>query len=266
MKQYQDMLRFIMKNGIEQDDRTGTGTIGLPGYTMRFNLQKGLPVVTTKKIHLKSVIYELLFFISGETNIKSLQENGVKIWDSWGEDGELGPTYGHQWRKYGQKPFGTLSQGIDQINYVLELLRSNPNSRRMVVSAWNPVDLDYVALTWCHCLFQLTVWNGKLTCHVYQRSCDAFLGCPFNITSYALLTHMLAQQADLAVGELIWTGGHVHIYKNHLEQVEEQLSREPRPLPILNLHKAVNIDNYRYEDFKIVGYDPWSAIKAEVSV
>lgn len=267
MKQYLDLLEHILDKGVEQDDRTGTGTIGVAGHTLRFDLAAGFPLITTKKVHLKSVIYELIWMLKGDTNVKYLQDNGVTIWDEWSdEDGELGAVYGHQWRNFGGQPWGIYSNGVDQIANVIEQIKASPNSRRLVVSAWNPMDVDCVALHWCHCLFQFTVWNGKLTCHLFQRSCDSFLGLPFNIASYALLTHMIAQQCDLEVGEFIWTGGHTHIYKNHIDQVKEQLTREPKPLPRLELNKAKSIDDYVYEDFKVVGYESWPAIKAEVSV
>ena len=263
MRQYLDLLKHLIEYGADRPDRTGVGTRGIFGYQMRFDLADGLPVVTTKKIHLKSVIHELLWIINGDTNTKYLNDNGVHIWDEWqGENGDLGPIYGAQWRSWPDNEGGY----IDQIAKVIEEIRSNPYSRRLVVSAWNVADLDDMALAPCHCLFQFYVDAGKLSCRLDQRSCDAFLGLPFNITSYALLTHMIAQQCDLGVGELIWQGGDVHIYRNHFDQVNEQLTREPLELPTLKLEQAGSIDDYRFSDFHILDYNPWPAIKGEVAV
>lgn len=277
MKQYQDLLQELLSRGNLKGDRTGTGTISKFGHQMRFNLAEGLPVVTTKKIHLKSVIHELLWMLAGHTNVAYLRENGVTIWDEWADsDGDLGPVYGAQWRSWPEDAFGGK---IDQIHTVVNQIKRTPNSRRMLVSAWNVADLPdesvppncnvadgYMALAPCHCLFQFYVADGKLSCQLYQRSADVFLGLPFNIASYALLTHMVAQQCGLEVGEFIWTGGDTHLYQNHTDQARLLLSREPRPLPQLNLRKAASIFDYQYEDFEIVGYDPHPAIKAEVSV
>lgn len=267
MKQYQDLLRHILANGIQQEDRTGTGTLGVFGYQMRFNLADGFPLVTTKKVHFKSVVHELLWMLKGDTNIKYLQDNGVSIWDEWAdENGDLGAVYGHQWRNFGGQPFGVYSEGVDQIADVIELIKSKPHDRGMVVTAWNPSDVGKVALRWCHCLFQFKVLGGKLHCQLYQRSADTFLGVPFNIASYALLTHMVAQQCGLEVGEFIWTGGDVHLYLNHIEVAKEQLLRDPRPLPKLVLNHKPSIDGYLFEDVILTGYDPHPAIKAPVSV
>lgn len=276
MKQYQDLLKKILNEGNQKGDRTGTGTLSIFGHQMRFDLADGFPLVTTKKIHLKSVIHELLWMLSGDTNVKYLNDNGVTIWDEWAdEDGNLGPVYGAQWRSWPDSYGGY----IDQIEAVVSQIKNNPNSRRMVVSAWNVADLPdesvsprlnvlegYMALAPCHCLFQFYVFDGKLSCRLDQRSCDTFLGLPFNIASYALLTHMIAQQCDLDVGEFIWTGGDVHLYLNHIEQATLQLSRDCRTLPKLNLNKAGSLFDYAYEDFEIVGYDPHPAIKAPISV
>lgn len=264
MQAYHNLLRHILEHGTEKSDRTGTGTISVFGYQMRFNLQDGFPLVTTKKVHLKSVIYELLWFLKGDTNISYLKEHGVSIWDEWAdEQGNLGPVYGKQWRSW-TRPDGSA---IDQIAALTETLRKNPDSRRMVVSAWNVADLPEMALAPCHCLFQFYVVNGKLSCQLYQRSADVFLGVPFNIASYALLTLMLAQVTGLQAGEFIHTFGDAHIYSNHLEQVHLQLSREPRPLPQMILNPAVqDIFAFEYEDFTLAGYDPWPGIKAPVAV
>ena len=264
MKQYLDMMRHVRDNGFRKSDRTGTGTLSVFGYQMRFDLQAGFPLVTTKKLHLRSIIHELLWFLSGDTNIRYLHENGVTIWDEWAdENGDLGPVYGYQWRSW-PAPDG---RQIDQISQVLDQLRNNPDSRRHIVVAWNPACVDDMALPPCHALFQFYVADGRLSCQLYQRSADIFLGVPFNIASYALLTHMVAQQCDLEAGEFIWTGGDVHLYLNHLDQADEQLSREPRPLPRLKiLRKPESLFDYRFEDFRIEGYDPHPHIKAPVAV
>ena len=264
MQQYLDLLRHIRQNGVMKEDRTGTGTQSVFGYQMRFNLQDGFPLLTTKKVHLKSIIHELLWFISGDTNINYLRENGVTIWDEWAdEQGNLGPVYGHQWRSW-TCPNG---KAIDQLSGVINLIQQNPNSRRMLVTAWNPAEVDQMALPPCHCLFQFYVANGKLSCQLYQRSADVFLGVPFNIASYALLTMMIAQVCGLEPGEFIHTTGDTHIYRNHFEQVELQLSREPRKLPTMHINPEVkSIFDFKYEDFTLEGYDPWPAIKAPVAV
>ncbi len=264
MKQYQDLLRHILKNGVEKTDRTGTGTISIFGYQMRFNLKEGFPLVTTKKLHLKSIIYELLWFLSGDTNIKYLKENGVSIWDEWADsNGNLGPVYGYQWRSWP----GRNGEKIDQITKLIDQIKSKPDSRRHIVSAWNPADVDSMALPPCHTMFQFYVANGNLSCQLYQRSCDTFLGLPFNIASYALLVHMIADQCDLSVGEFVWTGGDVHIYSNHIEQVNLQLSREPFPLPFLQLNRRPNsIFEYQFEDFQITNYQSHPGIKAPIAV
>lgn len=264
MQAYHDLLRHILHSGVRKDDRTGTGTLSVFGYQMRFNLQEGFPLVTTKKVHLKSVIHELLWFLRGDTNIRYLHENGVTIWDEWADpDGELGPVYGKQWRSWQ----GADGRTIDQITEAVHLLKTNPDSRRIVVSAWNVADLPDMALAPCHCLFQFYVAKGRLSCQLYQRSADVFLGVPFNIASYALLTLMMAQVCDLQPGEFIHTFGDVHIYLNHLEQVQLQLSRTPRPLPTMRLNPAVrDLFAFRYEDFDLLHYDPWPAIKAPVAV
>lgn len=264
MKQYLDLIRHIKAHGNPKEDRTGTGTTSVFGYQMRFDLQKGFPLVTTKKLHLRSIIHELLWFLSGDTNIRYLKENGVRIWDEWAdENGDLGPVYGQQWRHW-RTPDGDT---IDQISQVLHTIRTNPDSRRMMVVAYNPADVDRMALPPCHSLFQFYVANGRLSCQLYQRSCDVFLGLPFNIASYALLTHMMAHQAGLEVGEFVWSGGDVHIYSNHNEQTDLQLTREPFPLPQLKIHrKPESLFDYRYEDFEIVGYEAHPHIKGEVAV
>ena len=264
MQQYLDLLRHIRENGVMKEDRTGTGTQSVFGYQMRFNLQDGFPLLTTKKVHLKSIIHELLWFISGDTNIGYLRENGVTIWDEWADEhGNLGPVYGHQWRSW-SCPNG---KAIDQLSEVINLIQHNPNSRRMLVTAWNPAEVDQMALPPCHCLFQFYVANGKLSCQLYQRSADVFLGVPFNIASYALLTMMIAQVCGLEPGEFIHTTGDTHIYKNHFDQVALQLSREPRKLPTMKLNPDVkSIFDFKYEDFTLAGYDPWPAIKAPVAV
>ena len=264
MKQYLDLLKHIRENGVMKEDRTGTGTQSVFGYQMRFNLEEGFPLLTTKKVHLKSIIYELLWFIAGDTNIKYLQDHGVTIWDEWAdENGELGPVYGHQWRSW-PAPDG---RSIDQLSQVIDLIKNNPDSRRILVTAWNPGEVDKMALPPCHCLFQFYVADGKLSCQLYQRSADVFLGVPFNIASYALLTLMLAQVCGLKPGEFIHTTGDTHIYKNHFDQVALQLSREPRKLPVMKLNPDVkSLFDFKYEDFTLEGYDPWPAIKAPVAV
>ncbi|SDC78349.1 thymidylate synthase [Rhodococcus tukisamuensis] len=260
---YEDLLRLVMETGTPKADRTGTGTRSLFGHQMRFDLRDGFPLITTKKVHLKSIVYELLWFLRGESNVEWLREHGVTIWDEWASpEGELGPVYGVQWRSW-PTPDG---EHIDQISKVLETLRTNPDSRRIIVSAWNVADLDAMALQPCHAFFQFYVADGKLSCQLYQRSADLFLGVPFNIASYALLTHMVAQQAGLEVGEFIWTGGDCHIYDNHTEQVAEQLSREPYEYPTLKLRKRDSIFDYEFEDVEIVGYRHHPAIKAPVAV
>ncbi|MBP5373846.1 MAG: thymidylate synthase [Bacteroidales bacterium] len=264
MQQYLDLLKHIRTNGVLKGDRTGTGTQSVFGYQMRFNLQDGFPLLTTKKVHLKSIIYELLWFISGNTNVHYLQEHGVSIWDEWAdENGDLGPVYGHQWRSW-EAPGG---KSIDQLQQVVDTIRNNPDSRRMLVCAWNPADVDRMALPPCHCLFQFYVAEGRLSCQLYQRSADVFLGVPFNIASYALLTMMIAQVCGLEPGEFIHTTGDTHIYSNHFEQVATQLSRSPRKLPVMKLNPGVKrLEDFRYEDFTLEGYDPWPAIKAPVAV
>ena len=264
MKQYLDLLHRIRTEGVRKEDRTGTGTISVFGHQMRFNLEKGFPLVTTKKLHLKSIIHELLWFLQGDTNVKYLQENGVRIWNEWAdENGDLGPVYGHQWRSWAAADGRT----IDQIANLVETIKKNPDSRRMIVTAWNPGEIDRMALPPCHCLWQVYVAEGKLSCQLYQRSCDLFLGVPFNLASYSLLTHMLAQQCDLEVGDFVWTGGDCHIYDNHVEQTKLQLSREPRPYPKLVIkRRPASIFEYVYDDFAFEGYDPWPAIKAPVAV
>ncbi|MBV1908251.1 MAG: thymidylate synthase [Kangiellaceae bacterium] len=264
MKQYLEMLQHVMDNGTDKGDRTGTGTRSVFGYQMRFDLQQGFPLVTTKKLHLRSIMIELLWFLNGDTNIKYLQENGVKIWDEWAdENGDLGPVYGEQWRRW-KKPDGST---IDQIQNVVDSIKNNPDSRRMLVVAYNPGVADEMALPPCHSLFQFYVANGKLSCQLYQRSCDIFLGVPFNIASYAMLTHMIAQQCDLDVGEFIWSGGDVHLYSNHFEQAKEQLGRELLPLPKLKINrKPDDLFSYEYVDFEIVDYQSHAHIKAPVAV
>lgn len=260
---YEDLLREILAEGAPKPDRTGTGTRSVFARQLRYDLAEGFPLLTTKKVHLKSIIYELLWFLRGDSNVKWLQERGVTIWDEWAaEDGELGPVYGVQWRSW-PTPDG---RHIDQISRALETLRTNPDSRRNLVSAWNVSELENMALPPCHLLFQFYVADGKLSCQLYQRSADMFLGVPFNIASYALLTHMFAQQAGLEVGEFIWTGGDCHIYDNHVEQCELQISREPRPYPTLNLRKAESLFDYDFDDVEVVGYDPHPPIRGQVSV
>ncbi|MBM4207216.1 MAG: thymidylate synthase [Gammaproteobacteria bacterium] len=277
MKQYLDLLDLILREGVQKGDRTGSGTLSIFGHQMRFNLAEGFPLVTTKKVHIKSIIHELLWFLQGSTNIAYLQGNNVSIWNEWADaKRELGPVYGYQWRSW-PTPDG---QHIDQIQQVINQLKHNPNSRRMIVSAWNVADLPdesvspqqnvingKMALAPCHAFFQFYVSAGKLSCQMYQRSCDTFLGVPFNIASYALLTHIVAQQCDLAVGDFIWTGGDVHLYLNHLEQAELQLTRKPFQLPVLNIkRKPGSIFDYKYEDFEIINYQAHEHIKAEISV
>ena len=264
MRQYLDLMRHVRENGTVKGDRTGTGTLSVFGHQMRFDLSEGFPLVTTKKLHLRSIIHELLWFLMGDNNIRYLKENGVSIWDDWAdENGDLGPVYGVQWRKW-PTPDGRT---VDQISEIMQQLRETPDSRRIMLSAWNVGEIENMALPPCHCLFQFYVADGKLSCQLYQRSCDIFLGVPFNIASYALLTHMLAQQADLAVGDFVWTGGDCHLYSNHLEQADEQLSREPLPLPQLAIgRKPDSIFDYRFEDFDILNYQSHPHIKAAVAV
>ena len=264
MKQYLDLLRHILENGHRKNDRTGTGTISTFGYQTRFDLGEGFPLVTTKKVHLKSIIHELLWFIAGDTNIKYLKDNGVTIWDEWAdENGDLGPVYGHQWRSWPTPDGGT----IDQLANVVNTIKNNPDSRRMIVSAWNVAEVEKMALPPCHSLFQFYVADGKLSCQLYQRSADVFLGVPFNIASYALLTMMIAQVCGLKPGEFVHTTGDTHIYVNHFEQVATQLSREPRALPKMKINPEVkSIFDFKYEDFELVDYDPYPRIPAPVAV
>ncbi len=264
MQAYLDLLTHIKENGTFKSDRTGTGTTSVFGYQMRFNLEEGFPLVTTKKTHLKSIIHELLWFLNGETNIGYLTENGVRIWDEWADaNGDLGPVYGKQWRSWE----GANGVVIDQIKEAVHTLKTNPDSRRIIVSAWNVADLPKMALMPCHAFFQFYVANGKLSCQLYQRSADVFLGVPFNIASYALLTMMMAQVCDLGLGDFIWTGGDTHLYSNHMEQVELQLSRTPRALPTMKINPNVkDILDFKYEDFTLEGYDPHPGIKAPVAV
>jgi thymidylate synthase len=264
MRQYLDLMKDVLVNGEKKTDRTGTGTSSVFGRQIRFDLSAGFPLVTTKRLHLRSIIYELLWFLKGETNIKYLNDNGVTIWDEWADEkGELGPVYGSQWRSW-PAPDG---RHIDQIKNVLEQIKSRPDSRRHIVSAWNPAEVDKMALPPCHALFQFYVANGKLSCQLYQRSADYFLGVPFNIASYALLTHMVAQQCDLEPGDFVWTGGDVHLYSNHMEQVKTQLSREPYPLPRLVIHrKPATLFDYAFEDFEIINYQYHPGIKAPIAV
>jgi len=264
MRQYLDLMNRILATGAEKRDRTGTGTLSVFGHQMRFDLAAGFPVVTTKKLHLKSIVYELLWFLAGDTNVKYLNEHGVSIWDEWADErGELGPVYGHQWRSW-PAPDG---RAIDQIGNLITMIRRNPDSRRLIVSAWNPADVDKMALPPCHCLFQFYVANGRLSCQLYQRSADVFLGVPLNIASYALLTLMVAQVAGFEPGEFVHTFGDAHLYSNHLEQARLQLSRTPRSLPVMRLNPAVkDLFAFRYEDFALEGYDPHPHIKAKVAV
>ena len=264
MRQYLDFMRHVKEHGAVKTDRTGTGTLSVFGYQMRFDLQQGFPLLTTKKVHLKSIIHELIWFLQGSTNIAYLKENGVTIWDEWADaQGNLGPIYGYQWRSWPTPDGGH----IDQISQVLDQIRNTPDSRRMIVSAWNVADVPNMKLPPCHAFFQFYVADGKLSCQLYQRSADIFLGVPFNIASYAILTHMMAQQAGLEVGEFIWTGGDCHLYSNHMEQVDLQLSRTPKELPRLRiLRKPDSLFDYRFEDFQVEGYDPDPAIRAPVAV
>ena len=264
MKQYLDLMRHVMETGTQKYDRTGTGTLSVFGYQMRFNLQDGFPLVTTKKLHLKSIIHELIWFLSGDTNIKYLKDNGIRIWDEWADaDGNLGPVYGYQWRSWPTPDGGH----IDQITQVVNQIKNNPDSRRMIVSAWNVADVNQMALPPCHSLFQFYVLDGKLSCQLYQRSADIFLGVPFNIASYALLTMMMAQVCGLQYGDFIHTFGDAHIYNNHLEQANLQLSRDPRPLPTMKINPNVkDIFNFKYEDFTLENYDPHPHIKGIVAV
>jgi thymidylate synthase len=264
MKQYHSLLKHILETGTQKTDRTGTGTTSVFGYQMRFNLNDGFPMVTTKKVHLKSIIHELLWFINGDTNIKYLTDNGVKIWDEWAdENGDLGPVYGKQWRSW-TTPDGKV---IDQLKEVIETLKKSPDSRRIIVSAWNVGELSEMALMPCHALFQFYVADNKLSCQLYQRSADVFLGVPFNIASYALLTMMIAQVCDLEVGDFVWAGGDTHIYSNHYEQVNTQLAREPKALPTMKINPDVkDIFSFKYEDFELLNYEPYPGIKAPVAV
>jgi thymidylate synthase len=264
MIQYLDLLKDILDNGIERGDRTGTGTLAVFGRQIRFDLSEGFPAVTTKKLHLKSVIHELLWFLNGDTNIKYLNDNGVKIWNEWAnENGELGKVYGKQWRSWETKDGKT----VDQITQVINSIKKNPNSRRHIVTAWNPTDLPQMALSPCHCIFQFFVADGKLSCQLYQRSADTFLGVPFNIASYALLTMMVAQVCNLKVGEFVHTFGDAHLYLNHLEQARLQLTRQPKTLPTMTINKAVkDIFSFKYEDFKLLNYNPHAKIKAKISI
>ena len=264
MKQYHDLMRHVLENGVKKTDRTGTGTVSVFGYQMRFNLQNGFPLLTTKKLHTKIILHELLWFLKGETNIQYLKENGVSIWDEWAdENGNLGPVYGSQWRSWK----GSEGQTIDQISELIDQIKKTPDSRRLIVSAWNVADVPNMKLPPCHLLFQFYVANGKLSCQLYQRSADIFLGVPFNIASYAFLVHMVAQATDLQVGDFVHTFGDAHLYLNHIEQAKMQLSRDCRPLPKLEINPEVkNIFDFKYEDFSITGYDPHPHIKAVVAV
>ena len=264
MRQYLDLMSHVLEHGDHKTDRTGTGTLSVFGWQMRFRLQDGFPLLTTKKLHTRSIIHELLWFLQGDTNIRYLKENGVSIWDEWAdENGDLGPVYGKQWRRWETAD----GRSVDQITRLVEGIRRNPDSRRHLVTAWNPGEVDNMALPPCHALFQFYVANGRLSCQLYQRSADIFLGVPFNIASYALLTHMIAQACDLAPGDFVWTGGDCHLYLNHLEQAREQLSREARPLPQLRINPAVkDVFAFRFEDFTLEGYDPHPHIKAPVAV
>lgn len=264
MKAYHDLLTHILENGVEKSDRTGTGTLSVFGHQMRFNLAEGFPMLTTKKLHLKSIIYELLWFLKGDTNVKYLQENGVRIWNEWADAaGDLGPVYGKQWRSWDSGQGET----VDQIGLAIKLIRTNPDSRRIIVNAWNVSDLPDMALSPCHCLFQFYVADGRLSCQLYQRSADVFLGVPFNIASYALLTQMMAQVCDLEPGDFVHTFGDVHLYSNHIEQAKLQLQRTPRALPQLNITRAVReIDDFHFEDFELMNYEPHPHIKAPVAV
>ena len=264
MQQYLDLMRDVRDNGVKKEDRTGTGTLSKFGHQMRFDLGEGFPVVTTKKLHLRSIVYELLWFLRGDSNIQYLKDNGVSIWDEWADEkGDLGPVYGVQWRSWPTPDGGH----VDQISQIVEQIKTNPDSRRIMLSAWNVAEIENMALPPCHCLFQFWVAEGKLSCQLYQRSCDIFLGVPFNIASYSLLTHMLAQQCDLNVGDFVWTGGDCHLYLNHLEQADEPLQREPLPLPRLAIkRRPPSIFDYEYEDFEILNYEAHPHIKAAVAV
>lgn len=264
MQQYLDLVRHVIDHGSKKTDRTGVGTLATFGYQMRFDLKDGFPCLTTKKLHLKSIIRELLWFLKGDTNIAYLKEKGVSIWDEWAdENGDLGPVYGKQWRAW-QKADG---QSIDQIQRTIDLIKNDPDSRRMIVNAWNVGELEQMALTPCHCLFQFFVADGRLSCQLYQRSCDVGLGVPFNIASYALLTMMIAQVCNLRPGEFVWTGGDVHIYANHIEALQEQLTRTPRPLPLMTIkNRSQDIFHFRYDDFKLINYDPHPTLKMEIAV
>ncbi len=264
MKTYQDLLRHVLDYGTKKTDRTGTGTLSVFGYQMRFDLNEGFPLVTTKKVHLKSIVHELLWFLSGETNIRYLKENGVSIWDEWADsEGNLGPVYGAQWRSW----MGADGKTIDQISQVIDQIKTNPDSRRLIVNAWNVAEIPKMALPPCHAFFQFYVADGKLSCQLYQRSADIFLGVPFNIAGYALLTQMIAQVTDLKLGDFVHTLGDAHLYSNHLEQAQLQLSREPRPLPQMKIKRPVNsIFDFKYDDFELVGYDPHPGIKAPVAI
>lgn len=263
-RQYIELCRRILENGVEKQDRTGTGTISVFGYQMRFDLSEGFPLLTTKKLHVKSIIHELLWFLKGDTNIKYLNENGVRIWNEWAdENGALGPIYGYQWRSWPDGRGGT----IDQIAQVVKQIKNSPDSRRLIVSAWNVADISEMALPPCHCLFQFYVADGKLSCQLYQRSADVFLGLPFNIASYSLLTHMIAHVTELEVGEFVHTLGDAHIYSNHIEQIKTQIEREPRKLPMLKIKRNVtDIDDFTFDDFEIIGYNPHPHIKGKVAV
>ena len=263
MRQYLDLMEHILHHGVEKRDRTGTGTLSVFGRQMRFDLVDGFPLTTTKKLHLKSIVYELLWFLAGDTNIKYLNEHGVRIWDEWADErGDLGPVYGQQWRSWPAQDGKT----IDQIAHVVDMIRRNPDSRRLIVTAWNPADVDKMALPPCHCLFQFYVAEGRLSCQLYQRSADVFLGVPFNIASYALLTMMVAQVCDLAPGEFVHTLGDAHLYLNHLDQARLQLTRDPRPLPRMHIAPRTALDEFELEDFELVGYDAYPSIKAPIAV
>ncbi|MFZ4399752.1 MAG: thymidylate synthase [Bacteroidales bacterium] len=264
MQQYLQLLDYVMKKGVHKDDRTGTGTLSTFGYQMRFNLEQGFPLLTTKKLHLRSILYELLWFLNGDTNIKYLNDNKVSIWNEWAdENGDLGPIYGYQWRNW-KSADGNV---IDQISQVVESLKSNPDSRRHIISAWNVGEIDKMALPPCHVMFQFYVANGKLSCHLYQRSADIFLGVPFNIASYAILLQMMAQVCGYQAAEFVHTLGDAHIYKNHLEQVKTQLSREPRKLPLLKINPDIkSIFDFKFEDFELINYDPLPHIKGEIAI
>lgn len=264
MNQYLDLMRHVRDKGVRKDDRTGTGTLSVFGYQMRFDLGDGFPMVTTKKLHTRSIIHELLWFLSGATNVRYLNDNNVSIWDEWADtNGDLGPVYGAQWRSWPTSDGGQ----IDQIQQAIDMLKTDPDSRRVIVSAWNVAELDQMALAPCHCLFQFYVADGRLSCQLYQRSADIFLGVPFNIASYAMLTQIVAQQSNLKVGEFIWTGGDCHLYLNHLEQANQQLERDPLPLPRLAItRRPASIFDYRYDDFEIIGYESHPHIKAAIAV